>query len=313
MNLLSDNRASRALAPGMCLLLLGVSLIGCTPDGAQDGTKTESADPSQAGEVIAIVNGEPLHQTELQLELGTVLAKNPPVSREDLRRSMQQAREALTNDLLQAQLAVEQGLDTDPAVRGRLAYYRIKVLADAQHKAFLGNLKVSEQALREEYGEPVQEYHLQHILVARPRDAEDLLARLAAGQDFSELARLFSADGATAKHDGDLGWLRLDQLPNYRMADAVRHLAPGAYASEAVEGPNGWHVLRLAEAPRPAANAVAFAQLPAEAVRKLSERVQQRELDRTVEQARKNARIEYMPDAEVMGGTPAVAHERTQG
>lgn len=122
-----------------------------------------------------------------------------------------------------------------------------------------------------------RQYHLAQIFIALPADAarpveeparqklrevEALLANTPAksatksatkpGADFGAVARRLSDDAATAAKDGDLGWLREDQLvPGVR--DAVAGL-PNDAISEPIRVADGWHILRLLET-RPASPA----------------------------------------------------------
>jgi peptidyl-prolyl cis-trans isomerase SurA len=99
----------------------------------------------------------------------------------------------------------------------------------------------------------VQQSRARHILVrtreglpdaeARAR-LERLRARVGAGEDFGELAKVHSED-ATASKGGDLGWLAAgDTVPEFeRVLNAV---AVGA-VSEPFQTPFGWHLVQVLE------------------------------------------------------------------
>ncbi|RMG29831.1 MAG: molecular chaperone SurA [Gammaproteobacteria bacterium] len=109
-------------------------------------------------------------------------------------------------------------------------------------------------ANRKAWGMDATRYHLAHILVPVPDGAspeqvararektERLVARLRAGADFAATAMAESA-ARTALQGGDLGWRRLEQLPE-RLAEQVRHMKPGDI-SPPVRGPGGFHILHL--------------------------------------------------------------------
>jgi len=74
--------------------------------------------------------------------------------------------------------------------------------------------------------------------------AQDILARVKAGEDFAELARKFS-QGPGADDGGDLGTFRIDQLePNLRqMFEAM----PVGTVSEPIVRPNGIQLIKIVE------------------------------------------------------------------
>ncbi|MDD3762306.1 MAG: peptidylprolyl isomerase [Nevskiales bacterium] len=100
------------------------------------------------------------------------------------------------------------------------------------------------------------EYHLSHILIAIPEganaetrdqaraEAEDLVKRIRAGEDFAELA-IAHSDGQQALQGGDLGWRRSADLPQL-FAEAAAKLAPGQ-TSDIIETSGGFHIVHLTE------------------------------------------------------------------
>lgn len=71
-----------------------------------------------------------------------------------------------------------------------------------------------------------------------------LRARIAAGEDFAELARVHSEDG-TAPKGGDLGWLSPGEtVPEFERA--MNALKDGE-VSQPVQSPFGWHVVQVLE------------------------------------------------------------------
>jgi Parvulin-like peptidyl-prolyl isomerase len=89
-------------------------------------------------------------------------------------------------------------------------------------------------------GEPVTEYHAAHILVRSEEERDQVVAALAEGRDFADVAREFSADGS-AQQGGDLGWFGPGvMIPAFQAA--VEALEPGQ-VSEPVQTQFGWHVV----------------------------------------------------------------------
>jgi len=98
--------------------------------------------------------------------------------------------------------------------------------------------------------------HLQHILIATPDGAtpeviqrardkvERVLQQLKDGVDFAQVA-LVHSDGRQALEGGDLGWMKLSQVPTLA-AEAARTLQPGGI-SEPIRSASGFHIFRVAE------------------------------------------------------------------
>jgi peptidyl-prolyl cis-trans isomerase D len=117
-------------------------------------------------------------------------------------------------------------------------------------------LTITEQELVEYYEYNQDRYQqdeqrqASHILIlfgddeaAAEATATDLVARIAAGESFEELAKEYSEDGGTSDRGGDLGTLTRTQLPG-DLGAAIFSMAEGA-----IEGPVksdfGFHVVRL--------------------------------------------------------------------
>ncbi len=98
------------------------------------------------------------------------------------------------------------------------------------------------------------EVHLRHILVATPegatpddlqkaRDkAERIVAKLRGGADFAETALTLS-DGRHALEGGDLGWLKLTEVPSLAI-EAARELGRGE-VTDPIRSSSGYHVFGM--------------------------------------------------------------------
>ena len=106
-------------------------------------------------------------------------------------------------------------------------------------------------------GPEEQAYRLSHILIAVPEaaspeqiagsreKADEVLARLQAGEDFTRLAVAVS-DGQQALEGGDLGWRKASQLPTL-FADAIPEMEVEEIRGP-IRSPSGFHIIKLTAA-----------------------------------------------------------------
>jgi peptidyl-prolyl cis-trans isomerase D len=112
---------------------------------------------------------------------------------------------------------------------------------------------------KDKFGEPVR-YDVRHILLSSPPDgsteegaaemiaqaskrADDVLAQLRKGADFSDIARQYSEDPRSAPDGGALGWIPEGVLPA-SLEKAVSALKPGEI-SDIARSPFGFHIFKL--------------------------------------------------------------------
>jgi parvulin-like peptidyl-prolyl isomerase len=83
------------------------------------------------------------------------------------------------------------------------------------------------------------------LVAARRKQAEELMVRARAGEDFADLARRYSQDPATKEDGGDLGIFGRGVLPK-ELEDVVFSLQPGEVRGPIVT-PQGLHIVRMIE------------------------------------------------------------------
>lgn len=106
------------------------------------------------------------------------------------------------------QLAEEQGLSTDEARDFARESAYIQVLVEYVQEQLADEGGASEEELRAQYdADPTafQTSDVRHILVETEEEAQDVLARLEAGEDFGALAEELSTDPGSGANGGSLG------------------------------------------------------------------------------------------------------------
>lgn len=132
-------------------------------------------------------------------------------------------------------------------------------------KDLVGNEKIDEETVKKSYQDHLAsfttpaEWHVRHILVAvdqsSPADkitaaktkAQDLLAKIKAGQPFEEIAKQSSDDPNSAKKGGDLGWFGPGLMVK-PFEEAVKTMTAGELRSEPLQSQFGFHIIELLEA-----------------------------------------------------------------
>ena len=123
-------------------------------------------------------------------------------------------------------------------------HYALETFKRALRQDMLAAIMVEELSLS--VGERAQQVRAAHILVATRGEADTLLAELAAGADFADLARASSLDASTRPAGGDLGWFPAGYLLVPEVDSVAWALAPGE-TSGVVESALGYHIVRVLE------------------------------------------------------------------
>ena len=85
--------------------------------------------------------------------------------------------------------------------------------------------------------------HSAHILVPSEEEAKAILDRLAAGEEFEQLAAELSTDDANAYKGGDLGWHGPGDMEQ-AFEDAELN-TPVGEISDPVQTQFGWHIIKV--------------------------------------------------------------------
>lgn len=216
------------------------SLAACHPNA-------NTGSPAVANNV-ATVNG-----TAISRNMYDFYIKNALQGKDPSTLTQQQKDEAL-DTLVRAELVVQQadkdGITKDPQTQDMIQLSRMNAVQQAFSEHFVKENKPTEDELKKEYDVQVAqlqhtEYHVEHILVPSGDAANAIVAQLAKGAKFEDLAKKQSTD-SSKDQGGDLGWTTPDRMVA-EFSNAMVALKPGEYTHVPVQTKYGWHVIKLLE------------------------------------------------------------------
>jgi peptidyl-prolyl cis-trans isomerase C len=228
-------------------LVLGLSVAVSAqtpPKPAPAASPAAEAPPPAPGTVLATVNGKPITQEDLDMAAEDI---GPGISQQ-LKGKAKDAYilDYLIDGNLVAQKAAADKTAEGPDFAKKLAYAKDKLLMESVLTK-IAKSATSDEALHKIYDDaakgqkPEEEIHARHILLATEGDAQAVLKRLQAGEDFAKVAKETSKDPGS--EGGDLGWFTKDRMvPAF--ADAAFKLKDGELSTP-IKSQFGWHVIQL--------------------------------------------------------------------
>lgn len=153
------------------------------------------------------------------------------VSEEELDQMLEQDRSAISAEEWDGWLALNNLTETE---------YRDEVLRNGVLVTRL------QQAVVGLENQTITELHARHILVSTEPEAQAVLARLNAGEDFVALAAELSNDVSTRDNGGDLDWFVPEELTIPELGEFIATLQPGQIGGP-VASSLGYHILQLLE------------------------------------------------------------------
>lgn len=193
--------------------------------------------------VRASVNGSPIMQSMIESVAAQLQANGQQADEERI-------IDELINLQLLAELAKNDGLDKREDIANVLQLQRNQILANTYMSEISKDISVSDEEMQKEYDKQTanvksDEFNASHILLESEEDAKAVIAALADGGDFAELAKEKST-GPSGPNGGELGWFKADTMvPEF--AAAVQQMEAGSSSSEPVKTEFGWHVIKLNE------------------------------------------------------------------
>ena len=158
---------------------------------------------------------------------------------------------ALIDIKLLANKAAVEGLDEKDSFKARMAFVQSRNLHNLYFQETIVS-NVSDEEVRERFEKEIAampaetEIKARHILVASEEEAKAIVAQLAQGKDFAELAKEKST-GPSSANGGDLGFFGKGQMvPEFE--EAAFALEDGKFTTTPVKTQFGWHVILKEEA-----------------------------------------------------------------
>ncbi|QJD29831.1 peptidylprolyl isomerase [Methylococcus geothermalis] len=237
----------KSLASGAAIL--AVALTGCNQP-APDASKTQ-ASVAKTGIVatpensVASVNGRAITKAEVGA-IKSELAQ---------RRNGEVSEEKIVDELVKRELlrqdAVAKQLSKNPEYQARIDNAERVILSQIAAEDFMKNLTISDEELKKEYDNRIgamqrTEYRARHILVDKEDVAKDIIAKLAKGAKFEDLAKKLSKDPGSKNEGGELGWFSPQQMVQ-PFSEAVAKLKNGEITQTPVQTQFGWHVIQREE------------------------------------------------------------------
>ncbi|MFZ4828766.1 MAG: peptidylprolyl isomerase [Phototrophicaceae bacterium] len=245
----------------MFLIVACGGTVAPTPAPILEASPVATTAPT-VGENVALVNGVPISVAYFEevlarqqngLAVADVTALQDKVLNDLITQSLieQQAQQrgiSVSDEMLDAEIATLQALVGDDPTAWQ-AWLDQNLYTEASFREELRAQLIITQMRDLVVGEVASDttqVHARHILVSTKEQADEVLVRLDNGEDFVELARLYSLDVTTREEGGDLGWFTELELLEPLVAQTAFSLEVGQI-SPPIATRLGYHIIQTLE------------------------------------------------------------------
>jgi peptidyl-prolyl cis-trans isomerase C len=209
---------------------------------AQDAAAQESGQ----GSVVARVNGDEIHETDLV----AFIQRLPPQLQAQVQMLMPQILDQLVNNKLTTQAGRAAGLAEDEEVMAQVAKIEDLIVGQIFLQRAIDD-RVTDEKIETAYQDflkenpPQRELKARHILVETEEEARAVITELDGGADFAALAKERST-GPSGANGGELPPFQAGEMvPEF--SDAAFAMEVGAHSAEPVKTQFGFHVIKVEE------------------------------------------------------------------
>jgi peptidyl-prolyl cis-trans isomerase SurA len=149
------------------------------------------------------------------------------------------------NSRLKIREAYDRGYDTLPQIKSEVDNLRSQIIEN-----YMSDPKAIDRLSKEAFQRSQKDIHVAHIFIAdNPSDTgaarkktNEIVARLAKGEDFLKVAEQYSDDPSAKENKGDINYITVFTLP-YEFENIVYSTPPGKY-SKPYRSKAGYHIFK---------------------------------------------------------------------
>jgi parvulin-like peptidyl-prolyl isomerase len=253
------------------LVLLMISILAGGCGGEPSPLPTQATTPSPVDGLAARVNDQPISYEEYERQVGQVeaffeqegLDLEGQEGQDRLAQARRQVLEQMIDQELIRQAAAEMGIgiseaELDASIGdiieqsgGEEEFNQSLQGMDTTVESFrqmLLDQLLSEavySAVTASISPVAEQVHARHILLPTREIAQEVLARLQAGEDFAYLAREYSEDISSRESGGDVGFFPRGVMPPE--VEEIAFSLEAGQTSEIVESQFGFHIIQVLE------------------------------------------------------------------
>ncbi len=253
----------------LVLLLSSVLAAGC--GGEPSPVPTEGTTPSPTEGLAALVNGQPITYEEYERQVDQVEAffqqEGLDLEGQEGQDRLAQARRQVLEQMIDQELiresATEMGISiSDAELEANIADIIEQSGGEEEFNQSLQGMGTTYESFRQmlldqllseavysavtaSISPVAEQVHARHILLPTTEMAQEVQARLQAGEDFAYLAREYSEDISSRESGGDVGFFPRGVMPP-EVEDVAFSLEVGE-TSEIVESQFGFHIIQVLE------------------------------------------------------------------